>query len=90
MVGASAGNTELYWDKAEGVHTAYTRWTVSKRSVSAVFFATIRPAYGCEGIHESSYGFVVTRQEFGDLREFADLADAKLYVESLYALERES
>ncbi len=51
-------------------------------------FATIRPAHNGEGLLDSAHGYVVTRKEFDDLREFATLDEAKLYVESIYELER--
>ena len=86
----SKQTNELYWDRANDIHTAYTQWKMSKRDIGTSYFATVRPVYGSGGVHDIDRGFVVTRLEFGDLREFADLADAKLYVESLYALERES
>ena len=50
-------------------------------------FAMIRPAYNSSGLYDSSSGVVVTRNDFEEIREFPDFGTAKLYVESLFALE---
>jgi hypothetical protein len=81
----------IQWEKENGVHTAYnTARSEDKRHqvVHKSFFATIRPAHNGEGLLDSAHGYVVTRKEFDDLREFATLDEAKLYVESIYELER--
>lgn len=50
-------------------------------------FATVRPAYNSSGLYEPTSGVVVTRNDFDEIREFSDFDTAKLYIESLFALE---
>jgi hypothetical protein len=50
-------------------------------------FATVRPAYNSSALYEPSHGVVVTRNDFDEIREFPDFDTAKLYIESLFALE---
>lgn len=50
-------------------------------------FATVRPAYNSSGLYEPTSGVVVTRNDFDEIREFPDFDTAKLYIESLFALE---
>jgi hypothetical protein len=50
-------------------------------------FAVVRRSYAGDGLLEGN-SFVVTRTSFLDVRKFDTLDDAKLYVESLYELER--
>ncbi len=84
-------NWQVVWEEKDGVYAAYsTARSEDKRHqvVHKSFFATIRPAHNGEGLLDSAHGYVVTRKEFDDLREFATLDEAKLYVESIYELER--
>lgn len=50
-------------------------------------FATVRPAYNASGFFAHCAGVVVTRNDFDEIREFPDYRTAKLYIESLFALE---
>ena len=50
-------------------------------------FAFIRPAYNVSGLLDSDRGWVVTRNTFDDVQEFEDLTTARVFVESLFALE---
>lgn len=50
-------------------------------------FATVRPAYNASGFFAHCAGVVVTRNDFDEIREFPDFDTAKLYIESLFALE---
>ncbi len=50
-------------------------------------FATVRPLLDSNGLLQGD-GWVVSRNAFVDLREFSTLEEAKIYVESLYELER--
>lgn len=84
---------KLMWEKEEGIHTAYhmaIAENVQERILQRSYFATVRPAHNGEGLLDSAHGFVVTRKEFDDLREFATIDEAKLYVESIYELERKN
>jgi hypothetical protein len=53
-------------------------------------FATIRPAYNDAGLLDESGGWVVTRNSFDEIRSFATIEEAKIYVHSLFALESTS
>lgn len=50
-------------------------------------FAAIRPLINGNGLLQGD-GWVVSRNAFDDLREFSTLEEAKIYVESVYELER--
>lgn len=50
-------------------------------------FATIRPVYGPTCLYDESKGWVVTRTAFEDVAAFPTLDEAKVFVESLIALE---
>lgn len=50
-------------------------------------FATVRPQFNADGLYANGVGYVVTRGTFEDLRSFDSASDAKVYVESLFALE---
>lgn len=84
---------ELVWTiPTPGVHLAEERAVARGNQLHRVVktrqFAIIRSAYGADGLHNDQCGFVVSRNSFDDVRHFDFLEDAKLYVESLYALER--
>lgn len=50
-------------------------------------FAQVRPARAGDGLFSEAHGFVVAGRSFDDVRAFPTLAEAKLYVESLFQLE---
>ena len=50
-------------------------------------FATVRPVYGPACLYDDSKGWVVTRNAFEDVASFPTLDEAKVFVESLIALE---
>lgn len=58
----------------------------SPYEVSTVF-AHIRPAYNALGLLDQRGGFVVTRNNFDEIREFEEFDMAVLYINSLFALE---
>lgn len=74
------------------IHVATTKQQAKYRRGQAYEvrepFAQVRPAYNIAGLLDSKGGWVVTRNTFDEIREFAALPDAKLYVEALFALER--
>jgi len=83
---------ELKWQNTPvGSWTAY----VEKRSRASSLkqmhvkhvFAFVRPAYNISGLLDSDKGWVVTRNTFDDVQNFDDLATARVFVESLFALE---
>ena len=81
----------LVWDEKDGTFAAESigRYAANHDHVfHKIYFATVRPAHNGEGLMDSTRGYVVTRNEFDDLRVFATLDEAKLYVESIYELER--
>lgn len=54
----------------------------------ATIFAHLRPAYNGQGVFTTTHsGWVVTRNNFDEIREFDNFDMAKLYIESLFALE---
>ena len=53
----------------------------------ATVFAHLRPAYNSAGVFHTHAGWVVTRNDFDEIREFDDFDMARLYIESLFALE---
>jgi hypothetical protein len=53
----------------------------------ATVFAYLRPAYNSSGVFHEHAGWVVTRNSFDEIREFDNFDTAKLYIESLFALE---
>ena len=58
-----------------------------KRVRMTYVFATVRRMIDGNGLLQGN-GYAVARGTFEDLREFDTLAEAKLYVESIYELER--
>lgn len=89
----TTGKPELVWELQDlSIHVASTTQQAKYRRGQAYEvrapFATIRPAYNISGLLDSKRGWVVTRNSFDEIREFADIDAAKLYVEALFALER--
>lgn len=83
---------ELVWTiPTPGVHLAEERAVARgnqlHRVVQSRHFATVRNAYGADGYYIGD-GYVVSRGSFDEIRQFDTIEEAKLYVESLYALER--
>lgn len=58
-----------------------------KRVRMTYVFATVRKMLDGNGLLQGD-GYAVSRGTFDDLREFDTLEEAKLYVESIYELER--
>lgn len=86
------GRHTLEWGRTGAVHTAFTEaYAKYKRGSSYVVretFAILRPQYNGLGLFtDESAGWVVTRNNFDEIREFDDFTTAKLYIESLFALE---
>lgn len=84
---------ELVWkNSAIGVFVAEDQSVLSiansSRIVNARTFAVVRPAFGADGLYNEQHGFVVSRNSFDEVRQFPTLDEAKLYVESLYELEK--
>lgn len=82
----------LAWDRSGPVYTAYTevtaKYKLGKPYKVRESFALLRPQYNSLGLFTfDSTGWVVTRNNFDEIREFTELSTAKLYVESLFALE---
>ena len=88
------GQPNLVWDTTHtGVHVAYViqdaRYKTGRTYQTRETFAQARPTYNGAGLlHDLDGAYVVTRGAFDELRSFDSLAQAKVYVESLYALER--
>jgi hypothetical protein len=88
------GQPELQWAVASnGVHAAFViqeaRYKTGRTYQTRETFAQARPTYNGAGLlHDLDGAYVVTRGSFDELRSFDTLAQAKLYIESLYALER--
>lgn len=59
-----------------------------RRVVRSRYFATVRSASGADGLVHEEMGFYVTQGAFSDLRDFPTLDAAKMYVESIYELEK--
>lgn len=86
------GKSTLEWEQMDGgVLGAYVtreaRYLRGSVYNTREFFATIRPAYNDAGMLDAGGGWVVTRSSFEELRSFDDLDKAKIYVQSLFALE---
>ena len=91
------GKPRLEWsyEGTTGVQVASVMQTAKYRKGQAydvaTVFAHIRPAYNGLGLFNSTHsGWVVTRNNFDEIREFAEFDMAKLYVQSLFALEHGS
>lgn len=86
------GRPTLAWDRVGAVFTAYTeaqaKYTRGNAYVVRETFAVVRPLYDALGLFTDGVkGWVVTRNNFDEIREFGDYDMAKLYVESLFTLE---
>lgn len=86
------GRPTLVWDRVGAVYTAFTENRAKYKRGNAYTvretFAILRPQYNALGLFtDSPYGWVVTRNNFDEIREFDDYDMAKLYVESLFTLE---
>jgi len=84
---------KLVWEKPkESVYVAEERAIDNgldlHRVVSARMFAVVRASFGADGLHSGQNGYVVSRHAFDELRHFPTLGEAKLYVESIYELEK--
>lgn len=85
---------KLVWEKSQGgVYIAHEQAVASGKQLNRVIknrlFAVIRGSYGSDGLHHEQHGFVVSRNSFDELRQFPTLDEAKLYVESIYELEKQ-
>jgi hypothetical protein len=83
---------ELRWQNTPvGSWTAYVEkhslYKNRKQSIVKHVFAYVRPAYNKSGLLDSDRGWVVTRNTFDDVKSFDDLQTARVFVESLFALE---
>ena len=85
------GKPRLDWSIMNGVHVASVMQQAKYRKGRpydvATVFAHIRPAYNGIGMLDTSGGWVVTRNDFDEIRAFSTVDDAKVYVQSLFALE---
>jgi hypothetical protein len=82
----------LRWQNTPaGAWTAYVEkvstFKARKQMVVKHTFAYVRPAYNISGLLDSDRGWVVTRNTFDDVQGFDDLTTARVFVESLFALE---
>lgn len=77
----------LVWD-SDGATVWLAKVAIEKRRYTQLYlFASVRCFVDANGLLQGS-GYVVSRNAFDDLREFDTLEEAKLYVESVYELER--
>ena len=86
------GRPALAWDRVGAVFTAFTESQAKYKRGNAYTvretFAILRPQYNALGLFtDSPAGWVVTRNNFDEIREFSDYDTAKLYIESLFTLE---
>ena len=86
------GRPTLAWSNDGSVWTAYTQAQAKYKRGNAYVvretFAVVRPLYDALGLFtDGAKGWVVTRNNFDEIREFDDYNMAKLYVESLFTLE---
>lgn len=91
------GKPRLVWDwGGDGlVRTAYVerdaKYKTSRVYQTREMLAMIRPTYNSAGVlHDINGKYVVTRNDFGEVRSFDDFETAMIYVESLFALEHGS
>ena len=77
----------LIWD-SDGATVWLAKVAIPKRKYTQLYlFASIRRFSDGNGLLQGN-GYAVSRGEFADLREFDTIEEAKLYVESIYELER--
>ncbi len=86
------GRPALAWDRVGAVFTAFTESQAKYKRGNAYTvretFAILRPQYNGHALFtDGKYGWVVTRNNFDEIREFDNYDMAKLYVESLFTLE---
>lgn len=87
------GKPRLSWGVNEnGVHTAYVermaKYKTARTYTTRETLAMVRPTYNGAGVlHDLEGVYVVVRNAFEEVRSFDDLETAKIYVESLFALE---
>lgn len=86
------GRPTLAWSRQGAVFTAYAEANAKYKRGNAYTvretFAVVRPLYDALGMFtDGAVGWVVTRNDFDEIREFDDYDMAKLYVESLFTLE---
>ena len=88
------GRPSLIWDWGGDsyIRTAITESQAKYKRGNAYTvretFAVVRPLYDALGLFtDGDKGWVVTRNNFDEIREFPDFATAMLYVESLFTLE---
>ena len=86
------GRPTLAWGRVGAVFTAYKEASAKYKRGNAYAvretFAVVRPLYDALGVFtDGAKGWVVTRNNFDEIREFDDYDMAKLYVESLFTLE---
>lgn len=74
----------MVWNAHVERHASYAR---GRPYVVREPFATIRPAYNDAVMLDETCGWVVTRNSFDEIRSFTTVEEAKLYVQSLFALE---
>ena len=77
----------LVWD-SDGATVWLAKVAIPKRKYTQLYlFASMRRFSDGNGLLQGN-GYAVTRNGFADLREFDTIDEAKLYVESIYELER--
>ena len=91
---AKAIEWKLVWVAHNPGHLVAEEHAVSEgnklsRVVRSRYFATVRSAAGAYGLVHEDMGFYVTQGKFDDLRDFLTLDEAKIYVQSIYELEKQ-
>lgn len=90
------GKPRLVWGiEGNNVRVAYVerdaKYKTSRKYQTREMLAMIRPTYNSAGVlHDIEGKYVVTRNDFGEVRSFDDCETALVYVESLFALEHGS
>ena len=78
----------LQWSSQLGGDVLHALGVRPQKRVRVTYvFATVRRMLDGNGLLQGN-GYAVARGTFDDLREFRTLEEAKLYVESIYELER--
>lgn len=87
------GKPRLVWNiEGHTVRAAYVerdaKYKTARQYTTRELLAMIRPTYNSAGmLHDIEGKYVVTRNDFGEVRSFDDYETALVYVESLFALE---
>jgi hypothetical protein len=86
------GRPTLTWSNDGSVWTAFTVSQAKYKRGNAYAvretFAILRPLYNGHAVFtDGSFGWVVTRNNFDEIREFGDFYEAELYIKSLFTLE---